>query len=105
MATRLVMKCFTTHDKKDKRKDLERCTSYGLIIWTSNRNTIGKWHKAKKVFLGTEFGALVDEIEVELVAEGLGIKYGYLMISSLLFVNDISIVSPDTQHLKKADNT
>ena len=55
-----------------------------------------------KVFSGTEFGALVDEIEVKLVAEGLGVKYRYLMILALLFVDDISIVSSGIQHLKKS---
>lgn len=42
----------------------------------------------------------MDEIEVELVAKGLKIKRGHLMISSLFFVDDISIVSPDIQQLK-----
>ena len=45
------------------------------------------WNKTKKVLSGPEFGVLVDEGEVERRAEGLGIEYGYLMISSLLFMN------------------
>ena len=44
--------------------------------------------------------ALVDEVEVELRAEGRGIKYGYLMISSLLFMDDITITSSDIDQLK-----
>ena len=54
-----------------------------------------------KVLSGPEFGALVDEVEVELRAEGLGIKYGHLMISSLLFMDDIAITSSDIDQLKK----
>ena len=53
-----------------------------------------------KVLSGPEFGALVDEVEVELRAEGFGIKYGYLMISSLLFMDDITIISSDIDQLK-----
>ena len=43
---------------------------------------------------------LVGEVEVELRAEGLGIKYGHLMISSLLFMHDITIASSDIDQLK-----
>ena len=53
-----------------------------------------------KVLSGPEFGALVDEVEVELRAEGLGIKYGHLMISSLSFMDDITITSSDINQLK-----
>ena len=53
-----------------------------------------------KVLSGPEFGALVDEVEVELRAEGLGIKYGHLIILSLLFMDDITITSSDTDQLK-----
>ena len=53
-----------------------------------------------KVLSGPEFGALVDEVEVELRAERLGIKYGHLMISSLLFMDDITITSSDIDQLK-----
>ena len=48
-----------------------------------------------KVLSGPEFGELVNEVGVELRAEGLGIKYGHLMISSVLFMNDITITSSD----------
>ena len=37
---------------------------------------------------------------MELRAEGFGIKYGYLMISSLLFMDDITIISSDIDQLK-----
>ena len=53
-----------------------------------------------KVLSGPEFGVLVDEVEVELRAEGLGIKYEHLMISSLLFMDDITITSSDIDQLK-----
>ena len=54
-----------------------------------------------KVLPGTNFSALADEIEVELVAKVLRIKHGHLMASSFLFVDDMSVVSIDTQQLKK----
>ena len=53
-----------------------------------------------KVLSGPEFGVLVDDVEVELRTEGLGIKYGHLMISSLLFMDDITITSSDIDQLK-----
>ena len=37
---------------------------------------------------------------MELRAEGLGIKYGHLMISSLSFMDDITITSSDINQLK-----
>ena len=40
-----------------------------------------------KYYQDQSLGVLVDEGEVERRAEGLGIEYGYLMISSLLFMN------------------
>ena len=49
---------------------------------------------------GPEFGVLIDEVEVELRAEELGIKYGHLMISSLLFMDDITITNADIDQLK-----
>ena len=39
-------------------------------------------------------------MEVEIRAEGFGIKYGHLRISSLLFMDDITITSSDTDKLK-----
>ena len=48
-----------------------------------------------KVLSRPEFGELVDEVEVELRVEGLGIKHEHLMISSLLFMDDITITSSD----------
>ena len=53
-----------------------------------------------KVLSGPEFGSLVDKVKVELRAEGLGIKYEHLMISSLLFMDDITITSSDIDQLK-----
>ena len=53
-----------------------------------------------KVLSGPEFGAIVDEVKLELRAEGLGKKYGHLMISSLLFMDDITITSSDADQLK-----
>ena len=47
------------------------------------------------ILLSTEFSPLMDGIEIELVTEGLR------MVSGILFVDDISLVSPDIQQLKR----
>ena len=49
-------------------------TKYGLTKKIQLANGLSRG----KTLSGTEFGALMDDVEVELVAEGLGIKYGYL---------------------------
>ena len=42
---------------------------------------------------GPEASVLVDEIEVELKAAGFTLNYGYLAIASVLFMDDITLVS------------
>lgn len=49
-------------------------TKYGLIKKMQLENGVSR----EKTLSGTEFGALMDDVEVELVAEGLGINHGYL---------------------------
>ena len=71
-------------------------TKYG----PTNEIEIENGIRRGKLLSGPEVGALVDEVEVELRAERLGIKYGHLMISSLLFMDDITITSPDINQLK-----
>ena len=53
-----------------------------------------------KVLSGPEFWALVGDVEVEFRAEGLGIKYGHLVISSLLLLDDIAITSFFSEDIK-----
>ena len=71
-------------------------TKYGPTKKIESENGI----RQGKVLSGSEFGALVDEVEVELRAEGLCIKYGHLTILSLLFMDDITITSSDIDQLK-----
>ena len=54
-----------------------------------------------KVLSGPEFSALVDEIEVELKAVGFALNYGYLTIASLLFMDDITLVSKTYREMKE----
>ena len=71
---------------------------------TTINTKYGPTNKSKlegKVLSGPEFGVLLDEVQMELTAEGLGIKYVHLMISSLLFMDDITITSSDIDQLKK----
>ena len=55
----------------------------------------------EKVFLGQEFSALYDEIEVELKAVGFPLNYEYLAIASLLFMDDITLVSKTYREMKE----
>ena len=55
----------------------------------------------EKVFLGQEFSALYDEIEVELKAVGFKLNYEYLAIVSLLFMDDITLVSKTYREMKE----
>ena len=58
-------------------------TKYGPANEKELENEIGQG----KVLSGPEFGALVDEVEVEHRAKGFGIKYGHVMTLSLLFMD------------------
>ena len=59
----------------------------------------------EKLVSGPEFSALVDEIEVELKAVGFGLKYGYLPIASLLFMDDITLISKTYKEIYKRNGT
>ena len=54
-----------------------------------------------KVLSGSELSALVNEIEVELKAVGFTLNYGYLTIPSLLFMDDITLVSKTYRGMKE----
>ena len=54
-----------------------------------------------KVLSGAEFSVLVDEIEVELKRVGFTLNYGYLAIASLLFMDDITLVSKTYREMKQ----
>ena len=71
-------------------------TKYGRTNEIELENEI----RQGKVLSGPEFGSLVDEVEMELRAERLGIKYGHPRISSLLFMDAITITSSDIDQLK-----
>ena len=71
-------------------------TKYGPTNEIEIENGIRKG----KVLSGPEFGELIDEVEIELRPEGLDIKYGHLMILSLLFMDDITVTTSDIYQLK-----
>ena len=54
-----------------------------------------------KVLSGLEFSALVGEIEVELKAAGFTLNYGYLAIASLLFMDDIALISQTYREMEE----
>ena len=66
-------------------------TKYG----PTNKIKLENGIRQGKVLSGPGFGVLLDEVQMELTAEGLGIKHVHLMISSLLFMDDITITSSD----------
>ena len=66
----------------------------------TNKIEIENGIRQGKVLSGREFGILVDAVEVELRAKGFGIKYGHLMISLLLFIDEITITISDRDQLK-----
>ena len=71
-------------------------TKYG----PTNKIKLENGIRQGKVLSGPGFGVLLDEVQMELTAEGLGIKYVHLMISSLLFMDDITITSSNIDQLK-----
>ena len=70
-------------------------------IWTNKKIELENVIRQGKVLSGPEFGPLVDEVEAELRAEGHGIKHVHLIISSFLFMDDITITSSDIDQMKK----
>ena len=70
-------------------------------IWTNKKIELENVIRQGKVLSGPEFGPLVDEVEVELRAERHGIKHVHLIISSFLFMDDITIASSDIDQMKK----
>ena len=54
-----------------------------------------------KVLSGPEFSALAHEIEKDLKAAGFGLNNGYLKIASLLFMDDITLISKAYKEIKQ----
>ena len=78
----------------------DQFTTINTKFGPTNEIEIENGIRQGKVLSGPEFRVLVDKVEVELRVEGLGINYGHLMISSLLFMDDITITSSDIGQLK-----
>ena len=55
----------------------DQLTTINMKYGPTNKIKLENGIRQGKVLSGPEFGALVDEVEVELRAEGLGIKYGH----------------------------
>ena len=80
----------------------DQVTTIKTKLGPTNETELENGIRQGKVLSGLGFGALVDELAVKLGAAGLGIKYGHLMISSLLFMDGITITSSDiVDQLKK----
>ena len=78
----------------------DQFTTINTKFGPTNEIEIENGIRQGKVLSGPEFRVLVDKVEVELRVGGLGINYGHLMISSLLFMDDITITSSDIGQLK-----
>ena len=57
-----------------------------------------------KVLSGPEFSALVDDTEVKLKAAKFGLNYGYLTVTSLLFLDDITLINKTYKEIKEMIN-
>ena len=53
-----------------------------------------------KVLSGPEFSAPVGDIEVKLKAAKFGLNYGYLTVTSLLFLDDITLINKTYKEIK-----
>ena len=64
-------------------------TKFGLTDITVIEDSIRQRRKLST----PDFGLLIDELNVELRSEDLGIQYGYIIIMCLLFMDDIVLLS------------
>ena len=78
-----------------------RKTTILTKFWETKEIDIADVIGQGKVLSGPEFSALVDEIEVELTEVGFTLNYGYLAIASLLFMDDITLVSKTDKEMKE----
>ena len=54
-----------------------------------------------KPLSGPEFALLIDQLNVDIRAEGYGIIYSHLIIVSLLFMDDITLIADSERQLQE----
>ena len=64
-------------------------TKFGLTDITVIEDSI----RQRRPLSNPDFGLLIDELNVELRSEDLGIQYGYIIIMCLPFMDDIVLLS------------
>ena len=57
-----------------------------------------------KPLSGREFALLIDQLNVDIRAEGYGIIYSHLIIVSLLFMDDITLIADSERQLQEILN-
>ena len=57
-----------------------------------------------KPLSGPKFTLLIDQLNVDIRAEGYGIIYSHLIIVSLLFVDDITLIADSERQLQEILN-
>ena len=57
-----------------------------------------------KPLSGSEFALIIDHLNVDIRAEGYGIKYSHLIIVSLLFMYDITLLADVERQLQEIHN-
>lgn len=85
----------------NKNQTTRVITKYGLTNNIELKNSI----RQGRPLSGPEFAVLIDELESFLQAEGFNIKYGHLLIITLLFMDDIALFSKSEKDLQTLLNT
>ena len=72
-------------------------TKFGLTDEVISNDSLTQ----SKLLSGLEFACLIDDLNFQLLAKGLGTRYLYLTIAPLLFMDDISVIGENEQELTK----
>ena len=72
-------------------------TKFGLTDEVISNDSLTQ----SKLLSGLEFACLIDNLNFQLLAKGLGTRYLYLTIAPLFFMDDISVIGENEQELTK----
>ena len=75
-------------------------TKFGLTDIIVIEDSIGQG----RLLSDTEFGLLIDEMNVELRKTDLGVQYGFIILICLLFMDEIALLSKSAKELQEILN-
>ena len=75
-------------------------TKFGLTDIIVIEDSIGQGRPLSD----TEFGLLIDEMNVELRKTDLGVQYGFIILICLLFMDDIALLAKSAKELQEILN-